>query len=177
MISLNLVVSFKLNCEIKMSSEYKNLFYQAIDIFKQSKLFCTVSADDGYQNPTMERSTLNTTFVYTTTSDPILPKNLYEKYPSLKTCFFYYMGTFKIGPDWFQNSATLENLIFYQNKIQKLESGKFGNLKSLNTLYMRKNSIREIEGNAFIGLTNLTTLDLKLEFLIWNFCTQTHSLA
>jgi Leucine-rich repeat (LRR) protein len=109
----------------------------------------------------VDGNTGDLTFIYTTTSIPILPAELFRKF-SNKTlgCGLYKLQEAKLERDWFKHSGNLEHLFFGKNQILKLEGGKFVDLKKLDSLNLRRNWIKEIDKDAFAGLEKLRKLYL-----------------
>jgi hypothetical protein len=88
-IFLKLVSGYKLNCEIKSDRNYRDLFKALPATFKGNAKICgfqdgNATVDLNLDGNLNESSSVQTV-VYTTTSIPILPAELYKKLPGLKT--------------------------------------------------------------------------------------------
>jgi Leucine-rich repeat (LRR) protein len=160
--------SVKVDCGLKEDPANQEFFEDLEDYLTPNGQICGFKID-GSKNSSeinfdfpVDGNTGDLTFIYTTTSIPILPAELFRKF-SNKTlgCGFYKLPEAKIERDWFKHAGNLEHLFFRENQIPKLGGGKFVDLKKLQSLNLRANSIKEIDKDAFAGLENLRKLFLN----------------
>ncbi len=159
--------SIEVDCGIREDLANRKMFIDLEDYLTPNSQVCGFKID-GSKNSSeinfdfpVDGRTGDLTFVYTTTSIPILPVELFMKFPN-KTlgCGFYKLAEAKLELDWFKHAGNLKHLFFSKNQNPKLEGGKFVDLKKLDSLNLRENSIKEIDKDAFAGLENLRKLYL-----------------
>lgn len=164
-----LVYSVNLNCEIKDDPSYQSLFLEYNESLSENSFVCGF---ENRKNDSNELSldiehSLNKTnqdveaVIYTTTSIPILPSELFKNFPMLDTCIFYNLSKTLIQRDWFKNSQSLKTLIFYHSDIPKLGGLRFSDLPNLVSLELKKCRIAYISENAFSNLMKLEKLNLS----------------
>jgi hypothetical protein len=110
-IFLKFVSGYKLNCEIRRDRNYRELFKASPTTLKNNAKVCgfqngnsTVDLElDGNLNGIRSEEIV----VYTTTSIPIFPAELYKKLPGLKTCGFFNIRNINISQNWFDHSGNL----------------------------------------------------------------------
>jgi Leucine-rich repeat (LRR) protein len=165
---LELAESIEIDCGIRGYPANRKMLRDLKDYVSISIQICGFKID-GSKNSSeinfdfpVDGNTGDLTFIYTTTSMPILPAELFRKFPN-KTwgCGFYKLTEAKLEGDWFKHAGNLKHLFFSNNRIPKLEGGKFVDLKELLSLNLRGNSIKEIDKDAFAGLENLRRLYLN----------------
>jgi Leucine-rich repeat (LRR) protein len=167
--------SIEIDCEIRGDPNYQNLFENMEYYLKPDNKTCGFKVNESESSSEInfdfpvDNQTDYLSFIYTNTSIPILPAELFQKFAD-KTlgCGFFNLASIKIERDWFKHSENLSNLFFFNNWIPKLEAGKFLDLKNLFTLNLHHNFLKEIDEKAFAGLDNLNLLILalnKIEFL------------
>jgi Leucine-rich repeat (LRR) protein len=151
-----------------MDPNYQNLFDALGYYFGPNSQNCGFKINESESSSeinfdfTVDNQTDYLTFIYTNTSIPILPAELFQKFPDKILCGgFYNLASIKIERDWFKHSERLENLLFYQNRIPRLEGGKFVKLKNLYSLNLQFNFLKEIDADAFKGLDKLKVLILN----------------
>jgi Leucine-rich repeat (LRR) protein len=171
----NFAGSVKVDCGIRSDPNYRGLFQDLSSYFLPNSQNCGFKVDESensseinFDFPVDEKYPF-LTFIYTTTSIPILPAELFQKFlKNILSCGFYNLPSIEIERDWFKHAGNLSNLFFNQNQIPKLEGGKFVDLKKLYSLNLQRNFIKEIDENAFAGLGYLKLLYLysnDLEYL------------
>jgi hypothetical protein len=163
----NFAGSVKVDCEIEKDPYYQNLFDGLSYYFAPNGQNCGFKVDRSensseiYFDFPVDDKTRYLTFIYTTTSIPILPAEMFHRFPDKKlSCGFYNLASIEIERDWFRHAGNLRNLFFSKNQIPKLEGEKFVDLKKLITLNLQWNSIKKIDEDAFVGLEKLELLYL-----------------
>jgi Leucine-rich repeat (LRR) protein len=168
----NFAASIEVDCGL---SNDRSFFEDLSHVFPPNSQICGFKVD-GSENSSeidfdfpVDDKTPYLTLIYTNTSIPILPAELFRKFPDKKlSCGFYKLASIKIERDWFKHAGNLFYLFFYKNHIPKLEGGKFVDLKNLASLNLERNFIKEIDQGAFAGLDNLKILKLsysEIEYL------------
>jgi Leucine-rich repeat (LRR) protein len=159
--------SIEVDCGLKEDPANQKMLKDLKDYLRPNSQVCGFKID-GSKNSSeinfdfpVDGNTGDLTFIYTTTSIPILPAELFRKFPEKTlSCGFYKLPETKLERDWFKHSGNLKHLFFSKNQIPKLEGRKFVDLQKLHSLNLRENSIKEIDKNAFAGLENLRNLYL-----------------
>jgi Leucine-rich repeat (LRR) protein len=164
----NFAGSIKVDCGIRSDPDFQGLFEDLKYYFAPNSQVCGFKVDRSENSSEInldfpvDNKTEHLTFIYTTTSIPILPAELFKRFPDKSLgCGFYKLPSIEIERDWFKYAGNLSNLFFNQNRIPKLDSGKFVDLKKLKSLNLQRNSIEEIDKNTFAGLDSLTSLNLS----------------
>jgi protein toll len=165
----------EVDCEIRKNPYYQDLFDGLNYFFDPGSQICDFKVNESESSSEInldfpvDNQTEYLTFIYTNTSIPILPAELFQEFPDkYLTVGFYNLASIEIERDWFKHSENLSYLLFYQNRIPRLEGGKFVDLKNVYTLILQNNFIKEIDVDAFKGLDNLDMIVLtynQLEFL------------
>jgi hypothetical protein len=140
--------SVQVDCGIKNDRKHRKSLLDESVFFTLYGQICGFKVDRSKNsseinfNVPVDDKTEHLAFIYTTTSIPILPAELFRKFPN-KTlnCGFFNLASIKIERDWFKHAGNLKHLFFLRNRIPKLEGGKFVDLKKLVTLNLQRNSI------------------------------------
>jgi hypothetical protein len=96
--------------------------------------------------------------IYATSSIPILPAEVYGKFPNFGISVIYKQSNLQIQRNWFKSSQKLRKLIFSKNEIPLLNGGNFKDLENLEFLGWTQNTIGKLDNNAFAGLKNLKNI-------------------
>lgn len=109
-------------------------------------------------------SPVNTTVeqFYVSENDKVkyLPKDIGDKFPSLKEFWALSCGLTVLRDHYFKNMANLLNLNLFGNKITTIEPAAFKDLVSLEKLWLENNLIETLDGRTFATMVNLKQLDL-----------------
>jgi hypothetical protein len=131
------IESIEVDCGIKKNAKNQKFFKDLEQHLYSSSQACVFKIDESKNSSEINfefpvsKNTNHLTFIYTTTSIPILPAELFRKFPNKTlSCGFYKLPMAIIERDWFQYSGNLKHLFFCKNKIPKLEGGKFFDLKN-----------------------------------------------
>jgi hypothetical protein len=114
--------SIEVDCEIKTDPYYRNLFDGLNYYFDVKSQHCGFKVDESESSSEinfdflLDNETKLLSFIYTNTSIPILPAELFREFPD-KILFggFYNLASIEIERDWFKHSENLRHLLFYQN--------------------------------------------------------------
>lgn len=178
----NPVESINLHCDLSEDRYFREDYTYLFEEFLSKNYLCAFrpvqigEEDSSGMNLTVEhkdgKTDRNVTLIiYSVASVPILPVDLYQKFPNLETCIFYNLNNFSIEQDWFQHSQNLREVDFFNFIFPVLEGEKFIHLKNLQKLNFKYNGLKEIDENAFVGLKSLTSLEINyndLEYLPQN---------
>jgi hypothetical protein len=159
------ISSVHLECDLSADPSYESLFSEYNETLSKSKI-CGFKFDKNqkdFQDFNLGTELNNQevqTIVYRTTSNPILPPELFKKFPRMNRCIFYNLSSTVVDRDWFKHAQGLKQLIFYRSEIPVLEAGKFVDLKNLLELDLKECGVEQIEEEAFLGLGKLEKLNL-----------------
>jgi Leucine rich repeat len=95
-----------------------------------------------------------------------LPKNIYEKFPNLKTLNFEECSLKAIVKENLQQLTYLKSIDFSYNKIKTINIGTFNDLINLEQLILSYNKISRMNGDVFRPLVKLRLLDFDGNFCI-----------
>jgi hypothetical protein len=155
--------SVHIDCDLSADPSYESLFSEYNDTLSNQSKICGFKVGEYQKDLTLETELNNQdvqTIVYTTTSIPILPPEMFKNLPRMSRCIFYNLSTTVGARDWFKPAQGLKQLIFYRSEFPVLESGKFVDLKNLLELDLKECGVEQIEEEAFLGLEKLEKLNL-----------------
>jgi Leucine rich repeat len=95
-----------------------------------------------------------------------LPKNIYEKFPKLKTLNFEECSLKAVTIENLQKLIHLKRIDFSINEIRTVIVGTFSDLINLEQLILSQNKIAKMNGDAFKPLVKLRLLDFDGNFCI-----------
>jgi Leucine-rich repeat (LRR) protein len=158
--------SVNLYCNLSADPSYESLLSEYNETLSDQSKICEFKVDEVQK----DAEDLNLDFklnnqdvqtiVYTTSSNPILPPELFKKFPRMNRCIFCNISTTVVDRDWFKHAQGLKQLIFYRSEIPVLEAGKFVDLKNLLELDLKECGVEQIEEEVFLGLGKLEKLNL-----------------
>jgi Leucine-rich repeat (LRR) protein len=155
-----------IDCDLSADPSYESLLSEYNVSFSDQSKICGFKVGEHQKdsqdlNLDTELNNLDVqTIVYRTTSTPILPPELFKKFPRMNRCIFYNLSSTVVDRDWFKHAQGLKQLIFYRNEIPVLEDDKFVDLKNLLELDLKECRVEQIEVEAFLGLGKLEKLNL-----------------
>jgi Leucine-rich repeat (LRR) protein len=154
-----------LDCDLSADPSYESLFSEYNETLSESKICGFKVGEDqkDSQDLNLDNELNNQdvqTIVYRTNSTPILPPELFKKFPRMTRCIFYKLSTTVVDRDWFKHAQGLKQLIFYRSEIPVLVDGNFVDLKNLLELDLKECGVEQIEVEAFLGLGKLEKLNL-----------------
>jgi Leucine-rich repeat (LRR) protein len=155
--------SVNIDCDLSADPSYESLFSEYNETLSDQSKICRLPVGEDLKDLNLETELNNQnvkTIVYTTTSTPILPPELFKKLPRMTRCIFYNLSTTVVDRNWFKIAQGLKQLIFYRSEIPVLEDGKFVDLKNLLELDLKECRVEQIEEEAFLGLEKLEKLNL-----------------
>jgi hypothetical protein len=167
------VESARIDCELKKDPEYKWVYSHYFDL-RYSRLYsCGFRIDPEVLDPTQLNLTIEYTknrtdqhvqaLIYKTTAIPILPKEVFEKFPNMTSSYFFQLNNLsatEVHQDWFKHARNLTQLFFYMNNIPTLGPFLFTNLQNLVELDLYICRIKSFDENTFVGLRKLEILRL-----------------
>jgi Leucine rich repeat len=95
-----------------------------------------------------------------------LPKNIYEKFPNLKTLNFEECSLKAVVKENLQKLFFLKRIDFSYNEIRTVNDGTFNDLAKLEQLILSYNKISRMNGDVFKPLVKLRLLDFDGNFCI-----------
>jgi Leucine rich repeat len=95
-----------------------------------------------------------------------LPKNIYERFPNLKTLNFEECSLKAVTIENLQKLTYLKRIDFSINEIRTVNVGTFNDLINLEQLILSQNKIARMNGDVFRPLVKLRLLDFDGNFCI-----------
>jgi hypothetical protein len=165
------VESARIDCEFENDPAYRLLEYYYLKV-RRAPYVCgfRIDADerDLNLNLTIEYTKNRTNqhvqaLIFKTTAIPILPKEIFAKFPNITSSYFYRLNNSsatEVHQDWFKHARNFTELVFYESNIPTLEPYVFTNLQNLIRLDFVRCGIKIIDEAAFVGLKKLEELKL-----------------
>jgi Leucine-rich repeat (LRR) protein len=157
------ISSVNLDCNLSADPSYESLFSVYNETLSGQSNVCGFKVGEDQKDLNLDTELNNQDaqlIVYTTTSIPILPPELFKNLPRMNRCIFYNLSTTVVDRDWFKHAQGLKQLIFYRSEIPVLEDGKFADLENLLELNLKECGVEQIEIEAFLFLGKLEKLIL-----------------
>ncbi len=98
--------SLNLDCDLSADPSYESLFLEYNETLSESKI-CGFKVGGDQKDSNLDTDLKNQdvqTIVYRTTSIPILPPELFKKFPRMNRCIFYNLSTTVVDRGWFKHA-------------------------------------------------------------------------